>query len=123
MTPVTVTLGRYLAIRAAGSGGFEPAFFDDWWQVLTLPLTLNPNPSPNPSPSPNLVLLVQLSTGKSGAGYSPDTPVMRPAPPAAAIPPSTWCRGDIREIYARYTRDMREVYGRYRCRDPAVHLV
>ena len=48
MTPVTVTLGRYLAIRAAGSGGFEPAFFDDWWQVLTLTLTLTPNPNPNP---------------------------------------------------------------------------
>ena len=53
MTPVTVTLGRYLAIRAAGSGGFEPAFFDDWWQVLTLTLTLTPNPNPNPIPNPN----------------------------------------------------------------------
>ena len=52
MTPVTVTLGRYLAIRAAGSGGFEPAFFDDWWQVLTLPLTLNPNPNPNQEVTP-----------------------------------------------------------------------
>ena len=70
---------------------------------------LNPNPNPNPSPSPNLVLLVQFSTGKSGAGYSPDTPVMRPAPPAAAIPPSTWRRGDVREIYARYAGDVREI--------------
>ena len=61
MTPVTVTLGRYLAIRAAGSGGFEPAFFDDWWQVLTLTLTPNPNPNPSPSPNPNLTLTLTLT--------------------------------------------------------------
>ena len=33
---VFTVMPRYLAIRAAGSGGFEPAFFDDWWQVLAV---------------------------------------------------------------------------------------
>ena len=33
---VFTVMPRYLAIRAAGSGGFKPAFFDDWWQVLAV---------------------------------------------------------------------------------------
>lgn len=33
---VVTVMPRYLAIRAAGSGGFEPTFFDDWWQVLAV---------------------------------------------------------------------------------------